>query len=64
MRDVVIASMARTPVGTFNGALKDVSAVDLGVTVVKEALKRAGMTPDQVENVILGHVLQAAQGQN
>ena len=37
MRDVVIASMARTPVGTFNGALKDVSAVDLGVTVVKEA---------------------------
>jgi len=64
MRDVVIASMARTPVGTFNGALKDVSAVDLGVTVVKEALKRAGLAPDQVENVILGHVLQAAQGQN
>ncbi len=64
MRDVVIASMARTPVGTFNGALKDVSAVDLGVTAVKEALKRAGAAPDQVENVILGHVLQAAQGQN
>lgn len=64
MRDVVIASMARTPVGTFNGALKDVSAVDLGVTAVKEALKRAGVAPEQVENVILGHVLQAAQGQN
>ncbi len=64
MRDVVIASMARTPVGTFNGTLKDVSAVDLGVVVVKEVLKRSGVAPEQVENVILGHVLQAAQGQN
>ena len=64
MRDVVIASMARTAVGTFNGALKDVPVVDLGVTVVKEVLSRAGLKPEQVENVIMGHVLQAAQGQN
>ncbi len=64
MRDVVIASIVRTPVGTFGGALKDVSAVELGVIVVKEAMKRAGIAPEQVENVILGNVLQAGLGQN
>ncbi len=64
MKDVVIASIVRTPVGTFGGALKDVSAVDLGVIVVREALKRAGLASQQVENVILGHVLQAGLGQN
>ncbi|HQK07772.1 MAG TPA: acetyl-CoA C-acetyltransferase [Spirochaetota bacterium] len=64
MKDVVIASIVRTPVGTFGGALKDVSAVDLGVIVVREAVKRAGLSPQQVENVILGNVLQAGLGQN
>ncbi|MDH7553160.1 MAG: acetyl-CoA C-acetyltransferase [Spirochaetota bacterium] len=64
MKDVVIASIVRTPVGTFGGALKDVTAVELGVVAVKEAIKRAGITPGQVENVILGNVLQAAQGMN
>jgi len=64
MNDVVIASIVRTPVGTFGGALKDVSAVDLGVVAVKEAIQRANITPQQVENVILGNVLQAALGQN
>lgn len=64
MKDVVIVSIVRTPVGTFGGSLKDVSAVELGVIVVKEAIKRAGITPDQVENVILGNVLQAGLGQN
>lgn len=64
MKDVVIASIVRTPVGTFGGALKDVTAVELGVVAVKEAIKRAGITPQQVENVILGNVLQAAQGMN
>jgi acetyl-CoA C-acetyltransferase len=64
MRDVVVASIVRTPVGTFGGTLKDVSAVQLGVVVVKEALKRAGIEASQVENIILGNVLQAAQGQN
>jgi len=64
MKDVVIASIVRTPVGTFGGALKDVSAVDLGVVAVKEAIQRAGIKPEQVENVILGNVLQTALGQN
>jgi len=64
MRKVVVASFVRTPVGSFGGTLKNISAVDLGVLVVKEALKRASLKPEQVENVLLGHVLQAAQGQN
>lgn len=64
MKDVVIASIVRTPVGTFGGAFKDVSAVDLGVVAVKEAIQRANITPQQVENVILGNVLQAGLGQN
>ncbi len=64
MRDVVIASIVRTPVGSFGGALKNTSAVKLGTIVVKEALRRASIKPEQVENLILGQVLQAAQGQN
>jgi len=64
MKDVVIASIVRTPVGTFGGALKDIPAVDLGVIVVREAVKRAGLASQQVENVILGNVLQAGLGQN
>ena len=64
MRDVIIASIVRTPVGSFGGALKDVSSVRIGTLVVKEAMKRAGIEPGQVENVIMGNVLQAAQGQN
>jgi acetyl-CoA C-acetyltransferase len=64
MKDVVIASIVRTPVGTFGGALKDVPAVELGVVAVREAIKRAGLSPQQVENVILGNVLQAGLGQN
>ena len=64
MKDVVIASIVRTPVGTFGGALKDVQAVELGVVAVREAIKRAGLSPQQVENVILGNVLQAGLGQN
>jgi len=63
MRDVVIASIVRTPVGSFGGALKNVPAVKLGTIVVKEAMKRASVKPEQVENVVLGQVLQAAQGQ-
>ena len=64
MKDVVIASIVRTPVGSFGGALKDLSAVELGVIAVKEAIKKSGIKPEQVENLILGHVLQAALGQN
>ena len=64
MRDVVIASAVRTAVGTFGGALRDIPAVELGKIAVQEALKRAKIKPEQVEEVILGNVLTAGQGQN
>lgn len=63
MREVVIASGARTAIGSFNGGLAGVSAVDLGVTAVKEAIKRAGITPDMVDDTIMGCILQAGLGQ-
>ena len=64
MREVVIASAARTPVGSFGGVLSKVSAVDLGVVAAKEAIKRAGIKPEMVDEVILGNVLGAGLGQN
>jgi acetyl-CoA C-acetyltransferase len=64
MSEVVIAAAARTPVGTFGGTLRDIPAVELGKIAVTEALKRAGLKPEQVEEVILGNVLMAGQGQN
>lgn len=64
MKEVVIVSAARTPVGRFGGALKEVSAVQLGVLAVKEALKRAAISLEKIDEVILGNVLQAGQGQN
>jgi acetyl-CoA C-acetyltransferase len=64
MRDVVIASAVRTAVGTFGGALRDIPAVELGKIAVQEAIKRAKIRPEQVEEVILGNVLTAGQGQN
>jgi acetyl-CoA C-acetyltransferase len=64
MKEVVIVSAARTPVGRFGGALKEVSAVKLGALAVQEALKRGQVSPGQVDEVILGNVLQAGQGQN
>ena len=64
MKDVVIASAVRTAVGTFGGALRDIPAIELGKIAVQEALKRAKIKPEQVEEVILGNVLTAGQGQN
>lgn len=64
MREVVIVSAVRTAIGSFNGALADVAATDLGALVVKDALERAGVSPDQVDEVFLGNVLQAGLGQN
>ena len=64
MKKVVIASAVRTPVGSFGGALKDVTAVNLGVTAVKEALKRANVEGKDVDELIFGNVLQAGLGQN
>jgi acetyl-CoA C-acetyltransferase len=59
----VIASSARTPIGKLSGALASFSAMDLGGIAIKAALERAGVTPDQVDYVIMGQVLQAGQGQ-
>lgn len=64
MKEIVIASGARTPVGTFGGDFKNVSAVDLGVVACKEAMNRAGIKPNMVDEVIFGNVLQAGLGQN
>ena len=64
MREVVIASAVRTPIGAFGGSLKDVSAADLGALVIKEALNRAGVKGELVEEVIMGNVIQAGLGQN
>ncbi|KEI95206.1 acetyl-CoA C-acetyltransferase [Clostridium botulinum] len=64
MKNVVIASAVRTPIGKFGGTLKDVSAVELGSIVIKEALKRANVNPEDVDEVIMGNVLQAGLGQN
>ncbi|MDQ0325739.1 acetyl-CoA C-acetyltransferase [Rhodopseudomonas julia] len=64
MPNIVIASAARTPVGSFNGAFASVPAHDLGAVAIKGALERAGVSPDEVTEVILGQILTAAQGQN
>ena len=61
--DVVIVSAARTPVGSFLGALSSLPASGLGEVAIRAALERAGVTPEEVDEVILGHVLQAAAGQ-
>ncbi|MBP1965079.1 acetyl-CoA C-acetyltransferase [Paenibacillus aceris] len=63
-REVVIVSAVRTAIGTFQGALADISAPQLGSTVFQEALKRVGLTDKQVDEVIMGNVLQAGLGQN
>ena len=64
MRDAVIVSACRTAIGSFNGQFADVTAVDLGVAAVTEAIKRAGIPVDQIDEVIMGHVLQAGCGEN
>ena len=64
MREVVIASAARTPIGSFGGTLKNTPAVTLGKTAVEEAVKRAGIKPEQVDELVFGCVLQAGLGQN
>jgi acetyl-CoA C-acetyltransferase len=63
MRDALILSACRTPIGKFQGALSKWSVGELGAIAVKAAMERAGTDPDQVEEVILGHVLSAGAGQ-
>ncbi|MGX1432131.1 acetyl-CoA C-acetyltransferase [Cytobacillus horneckiae] len=62
--EVVIVSAVRTALGSFNGSLKGVSAPDLGAVVIKAAMEKAGVKPEEVDEVILGNVLQAGLGQN
>ena len=64
MKEVVIVGAARTAIGSYGGTLKSVSARKLGAVVIKEAMKRAGVQPEQVEEVIMGDVLQGGLGQN
>lgn len=64
MKKVVIASAVRTPIGSFGGSLSSVPAVELGIIAAKEAIKRAGLTPDQIDEAYIGNVLSAGLGQN
>jgi acetyl-CoA C-acetyltransferase len=64
MQKIYLVSACRTAIGTMGGSLKDTSAVALGALVIKEALTRAGVKPDQVCEVVMGNVLQAGLGQN
>lgn len=64
IEEAVIISAARTPVGKFMGSLKNFSATDLGAIAVRESVRRAGVNPDEVDEVIMGCVIQAGLGQN
>ena len=62
--DVVITSALRTPIGTYKGSLKDLSADKLGALAIKEAIHKSNLKPDQIDEVIMGHVLTSGLGQN
>ena len=64
MKEIYVVNCCRTAVGSFGGSLKDTPAADLGAVVVKEALNRAGVKPEQVDELMFGCILTAAQGQN
>ena len=64
MKELYVVNCCRTAMGSFGGALTNISSADLGAVVVKEALNRAGVKPEQVDEVMFGSVLTAAQGQN
>lgn len=63
MKEVYVVAAVRTPMGSFGGSLKDLSATQLGAIAIKGALEKAGLTPDKVEDVLMGSVLQANLGQ-
>lgn len=64
MTDVVIVAATRTAIGSFGGSLASLSAVDLGATIIKSLMEKTGVAADQVDEVIMGHVLTAGCGQN
>jgi acetyl-CoA C-acetyltransferase len=63
-KQVVICTPVRTAIGTYNGTLKDVSATDLGATVIRETLKRSALAPEQVQTLVMGNVIQAGNKMN
>ena len=63
-KDVVIVEAVRTPIGTYNGSLKDIRAHQLGSIVINEVLKRSNVNPNEVDEIIMGQVLTAGMGQN
>lgn len=64
MREVVIVGAVRTPIGSFAGSLSSLSAIELGVIAAKEAIKRAGIGPELIDDVLIGNILSAGLGQN
>ena len=64
LNDVVITSALRTPIGTYKGSLKDVSADKLGALTIKEVIHKSNLKPGQIDEVIMGHVLTSGLGQN
>ena len=64
MREVYVVNCCRTAVGSFGGSLKDVPAPEMGAIVIKEALKRANVAPENVDEVMFGCILTAGLGQN
>lgn len=63
-KDVVLCHPVRTPIGTYGGSLKDVAAPDLGALVIRESLRRSGLSPDKIEALIMGNVIQAGVKMN
>ena len=59
-RDIVLLSGARTPFGVFMGSLKDISAIDLTTTAARAAIERAGISPDDIDQVVFGNVMQTS----
>jgi acetyl-CoA C-acetyltransferase len=64
MKEVVIVSAVRTAIGNFGGGLTNFSAMDLGVIAAREAIKRAGLAPAEINEAIIGNILSAGLGQN
>ena len=64
MKEIYVVNCCRTAIGSFGGSLKDTPAADLGAVVMKEALNRAGVKPEQVDEVMFGCILTAGLGQN
>ena len=64
MKDLYVVNCCRTAIGSFGGALKNTPAAEMGAVVVKEALKRANVAPENVDELMFGCILTAAQGQN